>query len=210
MSSRTVVPASRATTKVWERAYGSSPQLAAPGPWKHVAEVLERYPGERVYEVGFGSGTNLAWARDHGWGVAGCDVAPQAVEHARALVPGADLKLESIVDCSAPSEHYDVVVDRAALCYLDAKELKRAFGQIRRILEVGGVFYFNPYGHAHTIPPPADTPEPYLYDEAAARRLFPDTKWEFVNLEHALIKWPRDGRTLVEHTLRITVRKRFA
>jgi SAM-dependent methyltransferase len=116
--------------------------------------------------------------------------------------------LESVVDCSAASNSFDAVIDRAALCYLDPKELKQAFGQVRRILRSGGVFYFNPYGHAHTMPPPDDVPEPYLYDEVAARRLFPDTKWDFVNLEHALIKWGRDGQTLVEHTLRIVVRKR--
>src|SRR4051794_16168529 len=99
---------------------------------------MEPFPGERVYEVGFGSGMNLRWALDNGWTeAAGCDVAEPAVTAGHALLPGSDLQLESIVDCSAPSEHFDLVIDRAALSSLPAKPLKKAFAQIRRILKPG-------------------------------------------------------------------------
>jgi SAM-dependent methyltransferase len=193
--------------KTWERAYAASPQLASDFTWKHVADVLEAHPGERVYEVGFGSGMNLWWARERGWEVAGCDVAVQALARASALLPGADLRKESIVDCSAPSDTYDVVIDRAALCYLVPKDLDRAIAQIRRILKSGGVFFFNPYGGKHSMPAPADTPEPFRMEINAIYRLFPNTKWELVNFEEA-IYGPKDGSGHpLEHTLRVTVRK---
>src|SRR3954454_23974664 len=81
---------SKAAMKDWDRAYDAYPKYAADYVWKHVVAVLETYPGERVYEVGFGSGTNLLWARQHGWEVAGCEVAYAAFAQGRAMLRDAD------------------------------------------------------------------------------------------------------------------------
>ena len=45
--------------KDWDRAYETHPDYAADFVWAHVVEVLEAHPGERVYEIGFGSGLNV-------------------------------------------------------------------------------------------------------------------------------------------------------
>jgi SAM-dependent methyltransferase len=199
---------SREAVRTWERAYDASPQLAAEFVWTQVIELLRTYPGECVYEAGFGSGLNLRWAREHGWEVAGCDVAPQALARARAFLPGADLRHESIVDCSAPSAYFDVVVDRAALCYLSPKDLEKAVAQVRRILKLGGVFLFNPYGTDHSMPAPADTPEPARMELGAVHRLLPDAKWDWLSFKEPKYV-PRDGSGYpVEHTMQVVVRKR--
>src|SRR4051794_27802294 len=99
----------------WNRAYETFSGYAAEYCWPHVTEVLETYrgpAGRAVYEIGFGSGMNLLWARQNGWRVGGCEVADFAFTSGRDLLPGADLRLESIVDCSASSGRYDIVVDR--------------------------------------------------------------------------------------------------
>lgn len=190
----------------WDRAYDAFPKYAADYVWKHVAALLEAYPGERVYEVGFGSGTNLQWAFEHGWEVAGCEVAYAAFAQGRARLRDADLRKESIVDCTAPSDYYDVVVDRAAMTYLSPKELKKALFHVRRILRPGGVFLFNPYGVLQTKAFPAHMPAVTLWDTKDARRLFPDTKWELLDFKNVSINYCADaGET--ENTLQYTVRK---
>ena len=197
----------RAAMKDWDRAYDAYPKYAADYVWEHVVEVLETYPGERVYEVGFGSGTSLRWAFEHGWEVTGCEVAYAAFAKGRALLRDADLRKESIVDCTAPSEHYDVVIDRAAMTYLTPKDFKKALFHVRRILRPGGVFFFNPYGVAHTKAFPEHMPAVTMWEVQAARRLFPDTKWELLNFQNLLVKYKNDDENAVENTLRYVVRK---
>jgi SAM-dependent methyltransferase len=198
---------SKAAMKDWDRAYDAYPKYAADYVWKHVVAVLETYPGERVYEVGFGSGTNLLWAREHGWEVAGCEVAYAAFAQGRATLRDADLRKESIVDCSAPSGHYDVVIDRAAMTYLSPKDLKTALFHVRRILRPGGVFLFNPYGELHTKAFPEQMPAVTIWDTRDARRLFPDTKWAVLDFKNLLINYTNDDGTEVENTLQYVVRK---
>ena len=197
---------SRAAMRDWDRAYDAYPKYAANYVWKHVAGVLEAYPGERVYEVGFGSGSNLQWAFEHGWEVAGCEVAYAAFAQGRATLRDADLRKESIVDCTAPSEHYDVVIDRAAMTYLTPKDLKKALFHVRRILRPGGVFLFNPYGACHTKTFPEQMPAVTMWTTQDARRLFPDTKWEMLDLKNLFIRYSDDEND-VENTLRYIVRK---
>ena len=199
---------SQAAMRDWDRAYAAYPQYAADFVWAHVTEVLEAHPGERVYEVGFGSGMNLRWALEHGWEVAGCEVAYAAFVLGKASLQGADLRKESIVDCSAPSEHYDVVIDRAAFQFLDAKDLKKALFHIRRILRPGGVFLFNPYSVLHTKAFPEQMPPQTLWDPQSARRLFPDTKWELLSFQNIVIRYNDDVDGATENTLRVVVRKR--
>lgn len=192
----------------WNRAYTESPELAGTFAWNHVCEVLDRYPGERVFEVGLGSGANLLWAQQHGWEVGGCDVARTALSVAQEHMPEADLRHESIVDCSAPSDRYDMVIDRAAMTYLSPKDCKKAIAHVRRILKTGGIFLFNPYGEHHEIPMPAGTPDPTLWDLASAMRLFPNTKWEVLEAREVKLRGVRDDiRGLIEHTLVMVARK---
>ncbi len=197
---------SRLAMKDWDRAYDAFPDYAADFAWKNVVAVLEAYPGERVYEVGFGSGSNLLWARQHGWEVAGCEVAYAAFASGRASLRDADLRKESIVDCTAPSEHYDVVIDRAAMTYLTPKDLKTALYQVRRILRPNGVFLFNPYGTRHTKPFPEHMPPATMWDTQDARRLFPDTRWEMLDFQNLSISYPNQPGA-VENTLQYVVRK---
>jgi SAM-dependent methyltransferase len=190
----------------WEHAYTEYPRFAAEYPWSDVVDTLMQFPGERVYEVGFGGGHNLLWARQHGWEVAGCEIAETPHRIACEKLDGADLRLESMVDCSAPSSSYDVVVDRAALTCLSPKDLKKALFHVRRILKPGGVFFFNPYGNLQTKPFPDVMPPVTLWEERATRQLFPDTKWETIVFEHVIVHYDIVGPNR-EHTYRIRVRK---
>ena len=214
MSARTREPrgASAASTdnarRAWNAAYDAFPKYAADFAWQHVVEILQAHPGEQLYEIGFGSGLNLRWARKHGWKVAGCDVADAAMARGRAELPGADLRQESILDCSAPSATYDVVIDRAALVYVPRSDMPKAVAQVRRILKPGGIFFFNPYGVRHTWPFPDQMPPATKWDDQSVRRLLPDVKWEIVEILHAAGVLDAKPDAPVEHTLRVLARKR--
>ena len=202
-----VSASSRAAMQEWQRAYEAYPAFAAKHSWSFVTDVLETYPGERVYEVGFGSGSNLFWARAHGWEVAGCEVADTALNIAKFNMPEGDFRKESIVDCSAPSGSYDVVIDRAACSNLSRKDMERAVTQVWRILKPGGVFFFNPYGDEHTRPFPDCMPPQTYWKVEDARRLFSDDEWELLSFEGFVNQYVGDPEGIHEHTLRIVVRK---
>jgi ubiquinone/menaquinone biosynthesis C-methylase UbiE len=198
---------SQTAMREWDVAYEAHPTLASDFAFEHIAEFLTAHPGERVYEVGFGSGMNLLWARENGWDVAGCEVADTPLALATTKLPGADLRKESIVDCSAPSEHYDVVFERAVMSNLAPPDVKKAIAQIRRILKPGGVFLFNPYATEHTKPFPEMLPTQHKWDMNGIKRLFPETKWETVDARKVILQYKDDQDGQVEATWRVVVRK---
>ena len=161
-----------------------------------------------MYEVGFGSGSNLQWAYENGWEVAGCEVADLAFGCGRRLLPDADLRLESIVECTAPSGYFDVVIDRAAMTCVPQGEIKQAVAHVRRILKPGGIFFFNPYGVHHDVPFPPDMPPATFYTNQDIERLLPDAKWNLLELLHVGAHLEHEGRQVTQHTLRVVARKR--
>jgi SAM-dependent methyltransferase len=201
---------SRVARREWERAYGAHPELAGSNAWPDVADFLQHYPGARVYETGFGSGVNLLWARQNGWEIAGCEVAPTPFAIASRLLPGADLRRESVTECSAPDGHYDAVIDRAALTCLAPEDLNTALAHVHRILKPGGVFLFTPYGAQNEAPFPEQMPEPFTWDLDSARLLFSAAHWELLEAQD-VFRMYRDGdQSWRLHTLNIVVRKASA
>jgi SAM-dependent methyltransferase len=193
--------------KEWERAYAAHPELAGSNAWPDVADFLQRYPGERVYETGFGSGVNLLWARENGWEIAGCEVAPTPFAIASRMLPGADLRRESVTECSAPDAHYDAVIDRAALTCLSPEDLGRAFDHVHRILKPGGVFLFTPYGARNEAPFPEHMPAPFAWDLSSASAMFSTAEWESLEAEDSFRTYRDGGASWRLHTLNIVVRK---
>jgi len=191
----------------WDRAYAQFPAYAGKFAWDYIVDVLKECPPGRVYEPGFGSGMNLLWARENGWEVAGCEVAETAMRRARRALPGADLRKESIVECTAPSGSYDVVIDRAALSCVVRDELETALAQIHRILKPGGRFFFNPYGTGHSRPFPEGIPPvtKWEFDDACA--LVAEPKWEMLRAQRAVLHYDGEDDAVVEEMFRILVRK---
>jgi SAM-dependent methyltransferase len=91
--------------EVWEDA----PADPEPWAWERRRALLlsEARPGERVLDLGCGAGRFVAALRAAGCDPVGVEVASAALERARAVAPGADLRLLA-EDGSIPLEHGSV------------------------------------------------------------------------------------------------------
>src|SRR3954449_8202447 len=138
--------ASRPAVKTfYEDVWAELPDDPRPWAWERRRALLlgEARPGERVLDLGCGAGRFVAALRDAGADPVGVEVAEAALERARAVAPGADLRLlepdgaiplghgsVDLVWCSEVLEH---VADGAQLLH-EARRVLRPGG--RRLLTV--------------------------------------------------------------------------
>jgi len=145
---------------VWEEIYRQGRQLNR-YPFDPIVAFLNRQQpkdkprGETwVLEVGCGVGNNLWFAAREGFQVAGLDGSASAIERARKRFEAeslkGDLRLGDFVHLPWTDGTFDFVLDRAALTNCGLTDVRRAFGEIRRVLRRGGKFFFNPYSQAHS------------------------------------------------------------
>jgi ubiquinone/menaquinone biosynthesis C-methylase UbiE len=102
-------------------------------------------PGERVLDVGCGTGNLTLWAKERvgeGGKVSGIDPAPEMIEAARdkSVRAGVDIELRTgiIEDIPFPEDSFDVVLSSFMVHHLP-EEVKRAgFAEVRRVLAPEG------------------------------------------------------------------------
>jgi SAM-dependent methyltransferase len=123
----------------YESFWEDAPRDPQPWAWERRRALLlgEARPGERVLDLGCGSGRFVAALRDAGADPVGVEIAEAALERARAVAPGADLRLLE-PDGSIPLEHgsVDLVWCSEVLEHVaDGVELLR---EVRRVLRPDG------------------------------------------------------------------------
>ena len=93
----------------YEDVWADAPADPEPWAWERRRALLlgEARPGERVLDLGCGAGRFVAALRAAGCDPVGVEVASAALERARAVAPGADLRLLA-EDGSIPLEHRSV------------------------------------------------------------------------------------------------------
>ena len=79
----------------YESVWADAPADPEPWAWERRRALLlaEARPGERVLDLGCGSGRFVAALRDAGSDPVGVEIAEAALERARGVAPGADLRL---------------------------------------------------------------------------------------------------------------------
>ncbi len=101
-------------------------------------------PTGRALDVGCGTGTNAIWLAHHGYDVYGVDVAPRAIEKARAkLPPGLRCRFDALDFLATLPEGgpFDLVFDRGCFHVFDeATERAKFAGQVAAVLAHGGVW----------------------------------------------------------------------
>jgi SAM-dependent methyltransferase len=114
---------------------------ADPEPWAWDARrrmlLAEARPGERVLDLGCGAGRFVAALAGVGADAVGVEVAEAAVERARAVAPGADLRLLE-PDGSIPLEHGSVDLVWCSEVLEHVADVGDLLAEVRRVLRPGG------------------------------------------------------------------------
>jgi trans-aconitate methyltransferase len=108
--------------------------------WKHGEALLEWLgpaPGERILDLGCGTGHLTARLAESGAEVVGLDSSPEMVERARRAHPGLRFEVGDARDF-AFGEPFDAVFSNAALHWV--READRVIARVRAALRPGGRF----------------------------------------------------------------------
>lgn len=144
---------------IWEEIYSSGHSQKY--PWDLVVSFVYRnYPREkcksdvRILEVGFGSGSNLYFAAQEGFSVAGVEGSPTAVEFAKSRFEDnglqGDLCIGDFLSLPFSSETFNLAIDRGSLCCVSKNDQKVAITEIHRCLRKGGRFLYTGYTDSHS------------------------------------------------------------
>jgi SAM-dependent methyltransferase len=115
-------------------------------PDEHLVELVRTKviaPG-RALEIGCGTGTNVVWLAEHGFDVLGIDLAPLAIEKARAKaagVAGCRFEVLDFLEREPPGSPYGFVFDRGCFHLFDDAEARARFAaRVAGLLGPGGVW----------------------------------------------------------------------
>jgi SAM-dependent methyltransferase len=123
----------------YEAFWSDAPDDPEPWAWRERRVLLlgEVAGGERVLDLGCGAGRFVAALRDAGADVVGVDIAEAALERARRVAPGADLRLLAD-DGSIPLEHGSVDLVWCSEVLEHVADVGHTLLEARRVLRPGG------------------------------------------------------------------------
>jgi len=123
----------------YEAVWADLPDDPQPWAWTRRRALLlgELRPGDRVLDLGCGTGRFVAAARDAGADVVGVDIAERALERARRVAPGADLRLVSD-DGTLPLGHGEVDLVWCSEVLEHVPDTAGFLTEVRRVLRRGG------------------------------------------------------------------------
>lgn len=130
-------------------------------PWDSVVSFIFRHAPKnkarrdiKIFEVGFGTGSNLWFAAREGFSVAGIEGSRTAVDFARRRFfdenLDGDLRQGDIVNLPFDAGVFDIVIDRSALTCNEYEKIRLAIADISRVLKKNGLFLFTPFSTNHT------------------------------------------------------------
>lgn len=101
--------------------------------------------GRRVLEIGCGTGANAVWLAQQGCQVSAFDLAPVAIERARARAAAAgvevDLSVQDVLSAPVAGGPFDVVYDRGVFHVFDAANDRDRFAaRVAEALRPGGLW----------------------------------------------------------------------
>ena len=121
-------------------------------PWLYEAAEFRNHAGERVLEVGCGTGCDLLQFAKHGANAVGIDITPEHIRLARERVGNlAQVLPGDGTNIPFPDESFDYVYSHGVLHHLD--QPRRMVEEILRVLRPGGRFNVHVYALWSYWPP---------------------------------------------------------
>lgn len=130
----------------WNKAplYFSEEERYETFPWLSEAAEFRKHSGERVLEIGCGSGCDLLQFAKYGAIATGVDIGERHLELARERVGGlADVQRASACKLPFADHSFDYVYSHGVLHHIDRPEL--AVRELLRVLRPGGRFNVHVY-----------------------------------------------------------------
>ncbi len=123
----------------YEGVWAGLPQDPEPWAWRRRRALLlgAVQPGERVLDAGCGAGRFVAALREIGADPVGVEIAEGALERARRIVPGADLRLVE-PDGSLPLGHGEIDLVWCSEVLEHVADTTSFLTEARRVLKPGG------------------------------------------------------------------------
>lgn len=113
-------------------------------PWLYEAAEFRHHGGERVLEIGCGTGCDLLQFAKHGAAAVGIDVTPEHLRLAgRRIGRDADILQAEAIDLPFSNGCFDFVYSHGVLHHID--EPRRVVEEIFRVLRPGGRFNIHVY-----------------------------------------------------------------
>jgi len=113
-------------------------------PWLYEVAEFRNHPGERVLEIGCGTGCDLLQFAKHGANAVGIDITPEHIRLARERVGNlAQVLPGDGANIPCPDESFDYVYSHGVLHHLD--QPRRMVEEIFRVLRPGGRFNVHVY-----------------------------------------------------------------
>lgn len=138
--------------EVWEDIYATGQQLNK-APFDEVVSFVFRHKPNcqhhdiNILEVGCGVGNNLKFFSQQGFACHGIDGSSQAVKEAMtgmSLHHNYNVRQGDFRNLPYGDRSFDLVIDRAALWYVDRQDAIRSIAEIARVIRPGGRFLFTP------------------------------------------------------------------
>lgn len=121
-------------------------------PWLYEAAEFRKHAGERVLEIGCGTGSDLLQFAKHGAIAVGIDITPEHIRLARERVGSlAQVLNGNGTSIPFPDESFDYVYSHGVLHHLD--QPRRMVEEIFRVLRPGGRFNVHVYARWSYWPP---------------------------------------------------------
>lgn len=98
-------------------------------------------PGERILDVGCGTGWKSRYMLDRGFRVTGFDLSDGMVELAREQAPEADFYILDLIDVRQIPGQFDAVFAQAVLLHISKSMVSQAIVGLAAKLRCGGYFY---------------------------------------------------------------------
>jgi len=162
---------------------------------RDVVRLLDPQPGERVLDVGCGTGTLSAVIADSGAEVVGIDAAESMVDQARERYPGLDV---AVADARKyePDETFDAVFSNAALHWIPDEDHDAVLSMVSEALGETGRFVaeFGGRGNVERV-------ERAVRAELTARGYDTDHSWYFPSIGEYAPRLEAHGFEVTEATL---------